>query len=80
MYTSEEAIAKAAYSVVERVREIAPIQTFRSLVEQARNDPEAVAQIAMALAVWVNPNEPQYFVDERVREIATSRVKVVLSA
>ncbi|AHH16558.1 hypothetical protein NONO_c17580 [Nocardia nova SH22a] len=45
-----------ALALSERVREQAPLDTYRHLVAMMRRDPERMAQLMMTLAIFVDPN------------------------
>ncbi len=78
MYRNEDDIASAAWHIVEDVREVSPPQTHQALTNQCRLHPDRMAQVLMALAIWVNPDEPRCELDARVAQAARTRVRTVL--
>lgn len=54
-YTDLDQCAADALALSERVRDAAPLHTYQHLAAQCRRNPERMAQIIMALAVFVDP-------------------------
>ena len=82
-YTDLDKCAADALALSIRVREYAPLQTYHYLAACCRREPERMAQIVMALAVFVDPSSTtgdlQQLVDDAVegRLRSASRVSVV---
>lgn len=67
-YTNLDQCAADALALSERVRVDAPLQTYRHLVAHCRRNPERMAQIIMALAIFIDPaattGELQQLIDD----------------
>lgn len=73
MYPDEDSIGDAANAMTVLVREEDPFAVHAGVVELCASHPRKVAQVIMALAAWVNVDEPMSVREERVREIAAPR-------
>ncbi|MBF6332446.1 hypothetical protein [Nocardia transvalensis] len=69
-----ETIATTAHLVTLAIRDIAPQDLYTVLVTVAGKRPERLVQVMMALAAWVDPDEPITVRHNRVYRITTSRV------
>lgn len=78
MYRNEDDIASEAWQIVEDVREVSPPQTHQALTNRCRLHPDEMAQVLMALAIWVNPDEPRRDLDQRVADAARLRIRSAL--
>lgn len=67
-----EAIATDAQCIVEDVRVIDPQHVLTGIARQCEAAPLRMAQIIMALAAWVNPDETLSERIERVESITRS--------
>lgn len=64
--TDIEWVAQCAMRIAEDIRDIDPMEVRRQLANLCRRHPVKAAQVAMALAAWVDPSEPQHMRDARV--------------
>ncbi len=53
-----ESVANTAHLVSLAMREMGPADVYDTLAALAARRPERVAQVMMALAAWVDPDEP----------------------
>ena len=68
-----EAVAQDAHNLCLALREIDPIQLHRDIAGMCARSPVRAAQLFMALAAWVNLEEPLSVRDERVEAITRGR-------
>ncbi|SKS43599.1 Uncharacterised protein [Mycobacteroides abscessus subsp. abscessus] len=73
-------MAEDALDLVERLREDDPRRVFEQLRLLAELHPARYAQIAMALAAFVNPDEGTVALQRRVDAIAESRARLSVLA
>lgn len=72
-YGDIDEVAKTAASLVEGVREMDGDSLLSQLTALAWSAPGFIAQILMALAAWVDPDEPADERTARLREIAKNK-------
>lgn len=65
-------VAEIALGIAEKIREDDPCRLYGELSYLAYRHPAKLAQIAMCLAAWFNPNEPVRCLWERVESIAAA--------
>lgn len=73
-------VARIALELATRIREEDPRRMFEQLQVLAERYPAKYAQITMALAAFVNPDEGSVALIDRVWSISESRVARHLSA
>ncbi|KZM68096.1 hypothetical protein [Nocardia terpenica] len=74
-YTDLDRCASDALELCERVRELAPLDTFRHVARQCVRDPERMAQLIMTLAAFVDIQVPISVLRAQVDAIVESRVQ-----
>ncbi|WP_100523089.1 hypothetical protein [Mycobacteroides abscessus] len=78
--TDLDRVAEDALDLVERLREDDPRRVFEQLRLLAELHPAKYAQITMALAAFVNPDEGTVALQRRVDAIAENRAHLSASA
>ncbi|MBF6459835.1 hypothetical protein IU433_12385 [Nocardia puris] len=72
-YTDHDETAAEALALVEELRDRAPLAMYQRVAAHCRRDPERMAQVLMALAAFVDPDEPLSTLIARVEAIAAPR-------
>lgn len=77
-WADTDEIADFAHNVCEEVRESDTRALHDHLTDQCMRSPAQMAQVLMALAAWVDPDEPLSARTARVERIAQVKVANVL--
>lgn len=79
-YDDHHKIAIAALHLAEQVRDVGPLELYRSLAIQCARDPERMAQIIMCLAIWLDPSTSTLQLARRAEAVAEDRVRAAARA
>lgn len=69
-----DVVAARAHALTERIRDDDPRRIYTELTNLSQRHPAKAAQIIMALAAWIDPDEGTRTLGDRAESVTRSRI------
>lgn len=69
-----DVVASRAHALTERIREDDPRRIYAELTNLSQRHPAKAAQIIMALAAWIDPDEGTRTLGDRAESVTQARI------